>query len=351
MRWWATIASSWLALGCTCSDGRAQDAWQFSNRLQVGGEHDDNIYESSRRPTAAYSGRLLVRSRAEREWSRVQLSLAYSGGLQTYYSFSDENKLTNEGGADLQWRVNRWCRLSGAVQGTLKIYLNGPFDYGTTQSSLQATLQLPRQWLLTMSVASLRLDYAESDAFDYLGRTYGLSVRHPLLGSLVGEAGAQGAALRYLRAVTYQGANFQWVSGGTSQRDRQSSAFVRLMLGRRFVVHVTGEFQHNASNSLGYDYERWRLSLLTAFRVAPRWMVRVAALRQHKKYTEDLPPIFPIELDTERNESNFLVGDLSFDLSSDFVWLARVAYYDNEAAVRGLFYQKTLWFSGLEYRF
>jgi hypothetical protein len=328
-----------------------QNQWQLSNRFQIGAEHDDNIFESSARPTAAYSGRLLFSSRADRVWQRTQLLFAYSGGLQTYNAHADENKLTNEANAEARWNVNRWCQIRGSLNGTIKIYFNGPNDFGTTQSALNVVLQLPRRWGLRLTTSSSRLDYAESDGFDYLGRSFGATVRRPFADWLVAEGGVEHARLDYLRFAYDYAQNGFWFSTGKKQRDTQTGAVARVIIGRKFFVNLSGEWHRNSSNSLGYDFERLRLSLIAAIRLAPRWLLRVAALRQQKKYLEALPPILPIELDTERNESNFIVADVSYDLSPQLGWLLRAAYYDNEAAIRGLFYQKAVFFSGMEYRF
>jgi len=351
MAWRVTFALGLLLFALASRLCFSQSEWLLSNRLQAGGEHDDNIFESSARPTSAYSGRLLFSSRADRSWQRAQLFLAYSGGLQTYASHSVENKLTNEASAEARWNVSRWCQLRGALNGTLKIYLNDRYDFGTTQSALNVALLMPRNWTLKLSATTARLDYAESDDFDFLSRAFGATARRPISGWLIAEGGAHFSRLEYLRfAFDYAPFGF-WSPTDEKQRDSQTSIHARLIIGRRFLVNLSGEWQRNSSNSLGYDYERWRFSLIAALRLHSKWLLRIAALRQHKKYLEALPPILPIELDTERNESNFVVADLSYDLSSHLGWLLRASYYDNEAAIRGLFYQKTVLFSGIEYRF
>lgn len=354
MRGFAALQAAILIFSSCYSLAPAQSSWQFANRLQIGGEHDDNIYESSNRAIAAVSSRLFFRSRADRAWQKTQLAFTYAGGLQAYSGYADENKLANELDAELRWHLSRWCEVIGTLQGTIKIYFDGPFDFATSQSALHVALQLPRQWLVTVSTATYRLDYAESDGFDYLSRSAGMTVRRQVMAGLVGEGGIYLAWLRYLRSAYAITPNDFWIVVGNEQQDGQTSALARLIIGRRFLVQLTGEFQRNTSNSFGYDYHRWRLSVIGAFRLSSRWLVRLAGLRQYKKYQETLPSAAggpPIELDTERNESNFVVADVSYDISGDLGWLVRAAFYDNEAAVRGLFYQKTLLFSGFEYRF
>jgi hypothetical protein len=346
----ALITGLMLLFLLICS-AAAQNSWQVANRLQIGAEHDDNIYESSGPLIAAFSGRLLFHSRAERAWPRTQLSFAYSGGLQTYPSRPDENKLTNELNAELGWTLNRWCQISGGLQGAIKVFLNGPFDSGTTQSALNLSLQLPHQWTLVLSTYTARLDYTDSDLFDYLSRVFGATLRRRVSGWLIAEGGAQFGQVRYLRPAFDDNSIGIWFPIGDDQRDRQTTVMARAIIGRRFLVNLSGEFQRNTSNSFGYGHNRWRLSLIAALPLAPRWLLRVAAHGQHKKYLEALPPVLPIELDTERNISNYLVADVSYDISRNLGCLVRVSFYDNEGAVREQFYQKTQLFSGFEYRF
>jgi hypothetical protein len=99
-----------------------------------------------------------------------------------------------------------------------------------------------------------------------------------------------------------------------------------------------------------YDFDRWRVNGLLGFRPARRWMLRTAVMLQHKRYRKELPPIYLIDLDTEREQSNFVVVDLSRDLTAVISLVARAAFYDNESTVRSLFYQKTLYFAGFELR-
>jgi hypothetical protein len=120
--------------------------------------------------------------------------------------------------------------------------------------------------------------------------------------------------------------------------------------GRKLVTQLAVEAQINRSNSFGYDYTRFRASGLLGFRPAKNWLLRAAGTLQRKRYRDDLARLNIRDLDTEREQSNFLVFDISRDFSAEISLLARAAIYNNESTVPGVFYRKMLYFTGLEVR-
>ena len=122
-------------------------------------------------------------------------------------------------------------------------------------------------------------------------------------------------------------------------------------IGRKYLVHLTGEYLQNDANSFGYSYDQFRLSAILGLKLGRPWLLRLAAMRQFKNYREDIAPIIQRTLDPESDESNFLVADLSYNYTPKLTYLIRLAYYKNEAAQRGRFYRKTQLFIGGEFRF
>ena len=72
---------------------------------------------------------------------------------------------------------------------------------------------------------------------------------------------------------------------------------------------------------------------------------------QKKNYRDTLLPFLPIELDTEQEENNFYVLDLSRDLWPEITAVVRWAWYKNESPWANLYYKKTLLQTFLEWRF
>lgn len=330
----------------------AQKPWQLDYRVQAGLENDSNIYESSVAPVSTPVGRLLLQSKAERSSKNVRLLFDYSGALLLYRAHNDEHKLLNDLKGGVTLRANDWLRFFVQGEVTLKNYLNNTADYGTSGGMLSATAGLSERAALEAGVENGQLDYAASDSlFDYTFWGAFLSLRHRLAQSAVLELTAQRRRLDYLR-FAYLHFNSSLVQRAPyAQQESFSALRLAFTMSRKWLLRASLEAQFNRSNSLGYDYDRLRLQALTAWSPARRWLIRAAAMVQTKSYAESTPPIVPPEFDAEREQSNNLIVDVSRDLSGELTLLTRISYHDNESPIRGVFYRKTVFFTGMELRF
>ena len=86
-------------------------------------------------------------------------------------------------------------------------------------------------------------------------------------------------------------------------------------------------------------------------KISASLLIRFYAMLQQKSYIEPFYTNVPLELDTEKIDSNFLIVDLSRTLIGDSAVFIRYAWYKNESLYRSIYYQKNLLTSGLEYRF
>jgi hypothetical protein len=324
--------------------------WQLSHRLQGGWEHDGNIYESSSRRTASGSARFLLSTRGDRRSTRCQVHYNYSAALQTYPGYGNENKLSHDLGGQAGVRISSWLHLSSGANATLKVYLENIADYGTTSGNVTASLVLPHQLSVQVSGETGQLDYAQTDLFDFTFNGVEMALRRPLSTSGMVELGLNRRALRYERRALADNSAQGLFPMAVAQRDALTTMRVGMAYGRKIVVQLAFEAQFNRSNSFGYDFNRLRVSGLLGFRPARRWMLRAAGLVQNKSYRDDLSRLNLRDLDTEREQSNFLVLDLSRDLSPQISLVTRAAVYNNESIVSGVFYRKTLYFAGLEVR-
>ncbi|MFQ5633029.1 MAG: hypothetical protein ACE5I1_30035 [bacterium] len=332
----------------------AQATWKTSHRLQAGAERDDNIFETPQNQIGTLAGRLLYSNQTQGRWTKTALSLNYSGALQFYPEYFEENKTIHQANGRLQWRLNNRLSISGLLRGNAKIYFDAPFDFANTFSGLSFDFRLPHQLVLTLTANSSRLDYAESDQFDYTGRGVGVKLQRTLGGSANLEGSLFFNKLDYLRiARTLR----EELTGPIlsplpfDQEDEQVGAQIRLRFGRKYLAHLAGEYLQNDANSFGYSYDQFRISAILGLKLGRPWLLRIAAMRQFKSYREDIAPIIQRTLDPESDESNFLVADLSYNYTSKLTYLIRLAYYKNEAAQRSRFYRKTQLFIGGEFRF
>jgi len=347
----SSIAAVGLAANAVFGQTNAERAsWKLSHRFQAGWEYDSNIFESSSRRAASGSARLLLNTRGERRSARWQTYYNYSAALQTYPNYGEENKLSHELAGGVGARVQSWLHVAAKANAALKVYLENAADYGTTAGNLAASFFLPANFVAEASGETGQLDYAATDLYDFTFNGVELSLRRPLRANGIATIAVNHRALRYQRQAFIYAAGRGLFPRGGLQRDALTTARVAVTYGRKTVVQLALEAQANRSNSFGYDFKRWRASGLLGFRPAPGWMLRAAGLVQKKKYRDDLSRLNLRDLDTEREQSNFLVVDLSRDLSAEIALLARAAFYDNESTVPGVFYRKTLYFAGLEVR-
>ncbi|MDZ7292631.1 MAG: hypothetical protein ONB44_21530 [candidate division KSB1 bacterium] len=324
--------------------------WRFAHRLQSGWEYDSNIYESSARYTTSGSARFLLNTRGERRDERWQIHYAYAAALQAYSGHPNENKLSHDLDGQLGLRLWPWLQLSTNASATLKFYLENATDYGTTAGDLKAAALLPHRILANLRMETGQLDYAETDFYDFTFRGAEFSLRRALGASSSLEATMNRRVLRYQRRAFSYHEPQGLVQKSELQRDVLTTLRLTMTGGRKIVTQVTLEAQMNRSNSFGYDFRRVRACGLLGFRPHQRWMLRAAGALQNKRYRDDLSRLNLRDLDTEREQSNFVVLDLSRDLSAEISLVARVAFYDNESTVPSVFYRKTLYFAGLEVR-
>lgn len=332
----------------------AQSPWKIKNRVQAGAERDNNIFETPQSRIGTLAGRLFFSNQSQRRWTKTTLSVNYSGALQFYPEYSEENKTIHDLSGNANWRLNGWLQISGFLRGNAKIYFDAPFDFANTLSNLSFGLRLPEKFTLTFSISSSRLDYAESDQFDYTSRYFGLKLQRLLTGTVVLESSIFFNNLDYLRpalGIRDQAGNQILFSQTFNQKDEQVSGQLRLSFGRKYLARFGIEYLENDANSFGYSYEQFRLSAIIGMKPGKPWLLRLAAMRQFKNYRDDIAPILQRTLDPESDESNFLVVDLSYDYTSKLAYLVRLAFYKNEAAQRGRFYRKVQFFIGGEYRF
>jgi hypothetical protein len=324
--------------------------WNLLHRFQGGWEYDSNIYESGSQQ-ASGSARFLLNTAGDYRSMRLQMHYNYAAALQTYPGFGDENKLSHDLSGQIGVRIKPWLHISSKANAALKFYLEENLaNYGATSGHLTASFFLPHSFAVDLSGETGQLDYALTDAYDFTFNGVELALRRRLSASSAIELTCNRRELRYQRRA-FEYSSVEGLFPKTiAQRDALTTGRAAMTYGRKIVAQIALEAQSNRSNSFGYDYNRFRVSALLGFRPAPRWMLRAAGLLQNKRYRDDLLRLNLRDLDTEREQSNFLVVDLSRDFSAAVSLVTRAAFYDNESTVPGVFYRKTLFFAGVEIR-
>jgi hypothetical protein len=117
------------------------------------------------------------------------------------------------------------------------------------------------------------------------------------------------------------------------------------------LLRIGISYRRNVSNSYGYAYEVPTIHVLGARALPWKLTVRIFVSLQWKTYTDPLQPFLQIRPDTEIEENNTMVLDLSRDFGRGWEIVLRSAWYQNESPFRNLFYKKRVIGIGLSKRF
>lgn len=327
--------------------------WRIRNRLQLTYEFDDNIREAAADTADRIqdsSLRLLFHSQASKTGTDLRLKFSYQGGLQTYFANTIENKLINEVGASFAYSLEPFV-IGARAFGRLKLYLNDTFDYATGHAT--GFLRLPPWSGFVSEVSFTRegLDYQNFSNFDYQANELRLAVTRSLASKLTGRVEVAAAQIDYEipQIICLPDDRFRILSD--SQQDDNLRLSLQVNYTRAFLLNFKYAFQYNDSNSCGYSYHKHQFVVIFGVPLPHNLWLRGYGAIQFKNYSEDIPPFFPTDLDTERDQSNFFIADLSKDLTPGLSAILRAAYYNNESIIRSRFYRKLLVTLGFDFRF
>ena len=336
-----------------CPNAEAQNSgkWRIKNRLQASYQFDDNIRENTADSLKKNDSslRFLFHSRASRSNSNTRLAFSYQGGLQSYFRHSIENKLINEIQFSGQYRLSKFV---GGVRcnGRLKIYLNHSFDYST--GSFELFLRLPplANFFNEFAINTAGLEYQNFPGFNYSEKQVKWTISKELSSGLTGVLDLSGKSIDYHRNIIVTTEDSTGCPD-IQQKDDNYKVQFKVNYTKSFLVNFSYSLQYNDSNSRGYKYTRHQFVLIIGVPLSNKTWLRGYAAAQIKIYPEEVLPIFPTDVDTEREESNFFVVDMSRDLNPSISALLRFAYYNNESVIRSRFYRKAILTAGFDFRF
>jgi hypothetical protein len=328
-------------------------SWKVKNRLQLGYEFDDNIREipsNSPNPIEDSSLRVLFNSRAVRSAAKSNLVFGYRGGLQTYADSEFENKLINELSVSAGLRVGKTVvGLRGF--GRLKNYLNDQLDYATGWVESYVLLPLIPGWGNELAVTAGGINYQNFSTFDYSQNQLKWLISKRLSRRVSASIQLTGQQIRYDRMVVEVPNDTTTVFLDKSQKDHNYGIRFQLNFSKSYMVNLSYAFQRNTSNSAGYGFNKHQVIIIWGFPLSNGLWLRGYGALQLKSYAENLALLFPIEVDSEREESNIITLDLSKDLSQEVTVLLRFASYNNESVIRNVFYRKNTFTLALDFRF
>jgi len=324
---------------------------QVNSRLQAGWEQDDNVFESLRRPVASSSFRLLYDGRGRLRGGRLAAQLGYQGGLQIYQQAERENKLINDLRLDLTLRLNDRLQLGGQGYARLKLFLNRPDDYALGRWQIFLQGRAPAGVTVRAGYAEEAMDYATTDFYSYYSPGFFLSLQRGLGGGWTISPQLTRSSQRFQRNAFTSSAAHNFLAEAHRQKDDLLSAGLGVdWVHSSLLISLLYRYERNTSNSYGYSYDR-QAATLSFVKNFIGFYLRGYGGWQKKNYLDDLLPFYPLQLDTEREENNFLILDLSREVTSFMTVLLRAAWYRNESPWASLYYQKRLLSLGAEFKF
>jgi hypothetical protein len=326
----------------------SQSSWRTTHRIQMGYENDSNVEEAIKGPRSADNLRLLLDFKAQRQ----ALSFSFQGGYQFYPGFSRENKMANELAATAYWPALTKLQIGIQVWSRLKLFLKSDKDLACGFLQPFVLLHLNRQTTLQIGFRQDALDYAHSDYFDYASPGINIKLRHKIMPNWTLSpmfSWQQSYFQRYAQGQ-YPGLRSLMLLNERQKDGISAGGFSSEWLWHSLLVTLLYKYEQNRSNSYGYGYDRHVITAMFAQQWGA-WFLRGYFSWQKKKYLDALLPFLPIELDTEQEENNFIVLDVSRDVFKQVSVVARMAWYQNESPWANLYYRKTLMQVFMEWRF
>ncbi len=336
----------------TFAQSECASAWRFANRLQLGWETDNNVEESLRHPDEARSLRFIFDSRGHRYGKLSSLNFSYHSGLQLYWQYASENKLVNEANGKATFKLFPSAEIGLHGGGRLKIFLGKEADYAWGHLTPMVQIALPKDITLQTGCRLEGLDYAQSDYYDYSGPLYYAQIGLPVARGLTLSPQVSLGRL-HLNRQAYRPTQDRrsWLPSTEKQNDRLGLYSLRAdWLVEGILLNLSYNFETYRSNSYGFDFDKHQFTFMFAKKLAGI-LFRGYGTIQKKSYLDALLPFWLLELDTEKEESNFAVLDLSRDFTSFLTLMLRIAWYKNESPWASFYYQKRLINLGTEMRF
>ncbi len=325
--------------------------WRWKTRLQPGFEFDHNIFEQRQNPVADELLKLIGESQLRIFYKKFYGSFQYHGGLQHYLRTPSEHKFIQSLHTNLVYQLqpSLWLGFNGSAR--FKYFNQANREYWLTHGETFCQWQFT-PFQITGIFQLNRLDYPHYNQFDFHAQSgFGsVTYRHENGIFWMLKAGYQFQQFKR-SALKLDFLSRENIATERPQRDENFQCL--LQAGYQKTPLATLEFLYlqNHSNSYGFTYQLRRFTGSIASPLYGNILLRLFVGIQAKKYDEALDKIILTELDTEREQSNFFIGDFSRRLTANIDIFLRLSWFNNESPFPGQYYHKQLTTISFEYRF
>jgi len=326
-------------------------SWTIKTRIQQGVEYDNNIEES--RDFAQSDGlmKLVLNSKLRYFQNKWFIQFNYHGGMHYYFASPLENKFSHDFSASVNYWHSRWIRIGGNFNTRLKVYGKRNWDYYL--SDYETFISFPfSRYELSFFYTLQRLNYLSYNQFDFGVDKFAVAFRTKIGKYNTIRLKACQQMIDFFRyAMSYDSMLEEVLISRQKQKDKNSYFSFQWRYQKKWLLSTEYLFQNNSSNSYGFSYQFHRITLSAATHFKMGVLIRLFAGLQRKQYAEELDKLIAIELDSEREKSNFIILDFSKDITQKLSALVRLSYYYNESPIPGRYYRKQLSSFSFEYRF
>jgi hypothetical protein len=325
--------------------------WIWKQRFQTALDLDNNVFESSGHSERALSLRALYQGEARNKLKLYSFSSHWSLGYQAYNPSLDEDKWVGENSLQLSrqvWRI-AGVGVSGYLRG--KAFSNRPIRYLTWATCGYGWLSFPAAYQLQFGYRRHGLDNQNYTEINDRGTEIYGALQKTLLRQWDIEIEVNRNQLDYQR-YTYVKTREVIINSNSKefQKDQLQRFIFTLRHSGQLLWKMSYIIEDNQSNSYGFSYQSMALITHFSSRLAERYIIRLYAMMQQKFYRESLGPDVLNTPDSESQDSNFLVCDLSRNVTAQKSIFIRFGSYNNESAYRSHYYHKNTLTLGIEFR-
>jgi len=314
------------------------------------------VFESVDRRQADTAMRLLVQGSWKHRFPNTFfLSAYYRGGMEIYRRFSNENRSVNEWIAELELPVGSSGAFGLDVQERVKTFFHVRRGYAYSELSPYVRRRFSGGLNGTVYCDLSSLNYSEGTYFDCRSRRGGIRLEWALTSWMVSTFQCMLGDNRYRRQAYgfLSGSPYmeQWIALGQSQKDAFREWSVQVESARWLFVRLTVGYENNGSNNYGYGFRRPKMQFLAVKTIAAEWTVSIFWTSQMKRYKDSLRPILQVYPESENEENNFVMMDLTRTIAERTSLRVQAGLYRNESPFRDLYYRKTLYSIGIAHAF
>jgi hypothetical protein len=347
------LALALLVLTGLAPGARGEVEQRVSGRVQIGVVHDTNVLEELGDETADQHLSLFGSVNHRLSFGEhVRLESSAQLGLLRYRDVDDDSRVLGQGRWQLSYETREGVAFGGSILLDGRDYADSASTRGYGLFRSEIFLRGPvGPFVGEVTGGRTLLDYKITPGQEQSGNRIDGAIRRRVLRHVVLGVGAGTGSFRFnRRAVRISSATP--VVEGFNQRDE----FVRVALDAQYLrgifVALGYAYLDNDSNSFGNSYAYHRVDVTTRLRIRnPDLSLGLSLRLESRDYADDLSRFDVINFDSEREENNHVIVELSRPLREDLSVKVRTGWHRNESVFRDRFYERVQVESHLEWQF